>query len=71
MANDARLVDQEKSSEGYCIINQDVVIASNLLVEVGNEWVVDLSETALGTRQVAPGEVGIVAIHRNADNFHA
>ncbi len=71
MAYDAGFVDQEQATQGDGFTNQDVVVASDLLVEVGDERIIDLTEATLISRRVSPSQVRVVAVDGNADDLNA
>ena len=69
MANDAFGVDQEQSTERDAAIEKDVIVARNLLVQIGDERKFGLADSALIAWRVGPGQVGEVAVDRNTQNL--
>ena len=56
--HDALLVDDEETAERDAVLGEDVVGGGDLLLEVGDEGVVDVAEAAGVTLGLNPGEVG-------------
>ena len=71
VANNAIFVDQEQTSERDSVSHQDVIVPGNLFVKVGDQRVVDLSNTALISRGMSPGQMREMAVDGNTDDFHS
>ena len=71
MANNAGFVDQKQTSKCDTAVKQHIVIPGNLLVQIGDQWVIGLADSALITSRVGPRQVREVTVDRYAQNLNA
>lgn len=72
MANDALLIDQEGAAEGDAGRTElDVIHAADLVLHIGDQRVLNLTDAAVVDRGVLPREVGELRIDRYADDLDA
>jgi len=57
VADNTIFVDQEQTSERDSVSHKDVVVPGNLFVKVGDQRVIDLSDTTLISRRISPGQM--------------
>ena len=69
VTNGTVFVDQERSAQGNRIVEEDIIVAGDLLVEVGNQREVDPADAAVIDRGFTPGVVAVLRVDRAADDI--
>ena len=59
---DALLVDQEQAVQGKTGVGEDAVIGADFLGQIGDERVLESTESAFATRLGDPGQVRVLAV---------
>ena len=70
MANHAIFVDQEQSTQGNATGKENVVVPSDILVQIGDKRIVDLANSTLSTRRVPPCKVTEVTVDGDAQELN-
>ncbi len=71
MTHDARLIDQKQTTQRDASGKQHIERTGDLFVQVRDERVLDISQTTLRSRNVAPRQVRIVAVDGDAEKLNA
>ena len=69
MTDDALFVDDEEPAEGNGFVDQDAVVARDLLREVGDHRIAELADAALAALGLLPGEMAVLRIDRDGDEL--
>ncbi len=62
-------VDQIQTTQCLAFLVKDVEGVTDLLVQVGDEGIVDITDTTLIPRGLDPGQVAVLAVDGNAEDF--
>ena len=63
-------IDDEEAAQGHSgFVVEDVIGAGDLFLQVGNQGVVDVTNTTVFALGLNPGQVAELAIHRDTENF--
>ena len=71
VTDEAFRVDEEEPAEGNRVIDQHAVRARNVLVKVRDKGKGHRLQTTLAAGRVAPGQVGVLGVHADAQDFGA
>ena len=67
--NDTLPVDDEQSTEGDSIVRKHIIGGRDLLLEIGDESVVDVTDSTLVPRGLDPGQVAKLRVDRHAQHL--
>src|SRR6185369_8614500 len=62
-------VDEKEAAQGNSIVEQDAIALGDVLVQVGNQRILDVADSAILQLGVFPSQMGEFRINGNADHF--
>jgi len=70
LSHDPGVVNDDETPEGVAqVLQVHTVVLGNAVQSVGDQWHVQLSNSALGPREVLPCQVGVGGIDRDGNDF--